>query len=129
MAAEVLRAGSAHPDAELIAACDRFCEHEHRYLRFFHGLTRIEDDDERDAALVGVDARTDNPEFATLLGMRATTVEGMRALARVAFTDSPDLHGDLENPSGGAGAALLAVLALSLVGPYSPIPAIERGEA
>ena len=120
---------ATHPDAELIAACERFVQNEARFLRTHYGPTAIADDDERDRAIeaMGVPIGFGNPDLKRLCAMRPTTLEGCRALARAALIEDEELSEQDLSGLDTAGQMLLRVIALGLVGPLNGKTEVEAG--
>ena len=121
LARDVLRlAGSsrhdgANPDAELIAACERFIGYENRYLALFQGPSAIEDDDARDAA--AGPCGFDNPELEAVLAGRPVTLDGLRAMARcVVAEEQSETRGFAEalEHAETAGSQIALTIALNL---------------
>ena len=121
LARDVLRlAGSsrhdgANPDAELIAACERFIGYENRYLALFQGPSAIEDDDARDAA--AGPCGFDNPELEAVLAGRPVTPDGLRAMARcVVAEEQSETRGFAEalEHAETAGSQIALTIALYL---------------
>ena len=130
LTAPAVAAGMAtHPDAKLIAACERFVQNEARFLRTHYGPTAIADDDERDRAIdaMGVPIGFRNPELKRLCAMRPTTFEGCRALARAALIEDEELSEQDLSGLDSAGQMLLRVIALGLVGPLNGKTEVEAG--
>jgi hypothetical protein len=79
-------AGAANPDGEMITLCHRLVELEAAYDAL---CSTIEDDDERDAALLPVE--TEKSQIVSRVEEigNPTTMEGAKAMARIALAHVP----------------------------------------
>ena len=103
--------GGAGDDA-LIDACQAFIAWEERSRALYAGPTRIEDDDERDLALVPIEAQQE-PLFNRICATPAVTPEGARAKAAALVAWAPDY---LTPESGCWDDRLMASLLADLTG-------------
>ena len=99
-------------DDALIDACQAFIAWEERVLALYTGATRIEDDDEREAALVPLEAQQ-RPLVDLIVATPAVTPEGARAKAAALVAWAPDY---MKPESGCWDYRLLASLLADLTG-------------
>jgi hypothetical protein len=98
-----------HPDTELMAACAAFDGVERRLLSFFYGTGAIEDDDEQREALLPIEEERDRI-VRLICSLRATTLEGHLARARVVMLEDLDLNPAEDAESSYLNVSLLGAL-------------------
>ncbi len=102
----------AHPDAELIAECAAFDVLERRYRATFDGVQTNEEWNAGDAER---DRIHDQQElhYERITTMEAKTLEGLRAKARTAALENPEL---LKEDQGSRGGNLMLSIISDLIG-------------
>ncbi len=103
----------AHDDAELLAACGQFDALQHRVAALFDGPDWIEDEAERDIALLPIEAAQD-ALLDRVCFLRATTPEGHRARAATVALFDPGILGKVND--GHPVERMMAALLRDLVG-------------
>ena len=97
-----------HPDAKLLALCSEFEALQRTYNglwawrangTYVAGPNHIEDDDKQEDAAQAIEAETE-PLHLRIFGIRAQTVDGMRAKARCLLLTSPDLRAITDDDYG-----------------------------
>ncbi len=82
-------AAPAHPDAELIALCHQFDEHERAYQKIYDGPLAIADEDEA-ARLAQPIAAARAALLPRIIALHATTIEGLMTRARTVYLEAPE---------------------------------------
>jgi hypothetical protein len=102
---------SRHPDAELLAACAAFEDLAYKRESLFEGPTALDDDSQRHAGSVQIEA-TQDPFLEQICRTPATTLEGCFARAKAIVWDSPDMMPDFDAKDCGGYPAERMVAAL-----------------
>jgi len=98
-----------HPDDALMAACAAFDNAEREYVGFHYGPDAIEDDDERQEAIEpNEQKRRDLVQL--ICSLRATTLDGHLARARVVMLEDLDLNPAEDAESEYFNVSLLGAL-------------------
>ena len=103
---------AVYPDADLIAACAAFDVLEQRYRATFDGVEAEVEWDARDAERDRI-IELQDPHFDRIMALPATTMDGLRAKARTAALEYPEL---LEEDAGSRSGNLMISIIEDLVG-------------